>query len=166
MTDLDHVAALLGSGYLLPEHAISIGESLLAGGDDHESVVALAMLSRNDRDDLDAAADRLADVLGHLGVPVPEPEEAAFRLGLDEVRVIAEGTRDPLEGARWIWTTIWAKYRFEEFSPFVALIDDLAEAVTSKDRSALAAQIVAHAREMTGTSKGLGDDAQAPAGHD
>jgi hypothetical protein len=147
MLDLRHIAALLATGRMTPKEAVKLGEQLLVEGDDRESIVALASLSPGA---YDRAIDLLRGVLHDLGIELPDAQDGAFWLGLEEVRSIASGAVDPIEGALWIWREVWSDYRFPEFSGFVALVDDLDEALAPSDRNAVADEIVLRAKQMSG----------------
>jgi len=131
----------------MPDEAITLAVDLVVDGAEAEDVVALAGLGRNDHGA--AALELMARVLEQERVPVPSWEEGAFRLGLDEVWAIAVGARDPIEGARWIWTEVWSYFRFDEFSPFVAMVDDL-DGASPEETKAMAQEIVDRAEQMIG----------------
>jgi hypothetical protein len=140
------IAAQATFGEIPPGDVVRQAELLLLEGDEHESVVALAAVGRAD---LDLVPDRLVDVLTHLGLPVPSHEDAALFLAFDMAREIAGGTRDPIEGALWIWREAWSRYHFDELSGFVVLLDELDEA-TAQDRLRIADEIRHAASELTG----------------
>jgi hypothetical protein len=143
-------AAQLGAQVLLPEDAIKFAIQLLADGDTNPLTMQLASLSEASPSDRDMAFRLLESVLEHRGYTVPSQEDAYFCIGLDMVDRISNGDVDPVEGARRIWQVVWSRYHFAEFAPFVALLDEVEEARSDRDRRTIVEAISKRAREMTG----------------
>ncbi len=94
----------------------------LARGVDSPSLRVAAGVSTSD---VREARDRFVDALEELGIDIPDPSVAAWRLTREKAAQIVRGEVQPYEGAWWIWREAYSRVaRAGDLRMFIGLASE------------------------------------------